>query len=41
MMMHMAWVLVTLMGFLVVVVLGALVSVRVLGSKQVDRDHPQ
>ena len=30
MMMHMPWVLATLMGFLVVLVLGALVAVRVL-----------
>ena len=41
MMMHMPWVLVTLMAFLVVVVLGGLVAVRVLFGKQVDRDHPR
>ena len=41
MMMHMPWVLVTLMGFLVVLVLGALFAVRVLSGNQVDHDHPR
>ena len=41
MMMHMPWVLATIMGFLVVLVLGALVAVRVLASSQVDHDRPR
>lgn len=41
MMMHMPWVLVALMVFLVLVVLGSLGAVRALGRKQVDHDHPQ
>ncbi len=41
MMMHMPWVLVTLMVFLVLVVSGSLVAVRVLAWRQVNHDHPQ
>jgi len=41
MMMHMPWVLVVLMVFLVLVTLGSLVAVRLVGGKQFDHDHPQ
>ena len=40
-MMHMPWVLVVLMVFLVLVTLGSLVAVRLLGGKQADHDHPR
>ena len=39
-MMHMPLVLVLMMTFLVVLVLGGLVAVRVLGGRHVNRDHP-
>jgi uncharacterized integral membrane protein len=40
-MMHMPLVLVMMMVFLVAVVFGGLIAVRVLGGRHVDRDHPQ
>ncbi len=39
-MMHMPWVLVVLIFFLVLVVGGVFVAVRVMGSATVKRDHP-
>ena len=41
MMMHMPWVLVLLIVFLVLVVGGILVAVRVMGSATDKRDHPR
>ena len=41
MMMHMPWVLAVLLLFLVLLVGGALVAVRLLGAKAAKRDHPR
>ncbi|MGA9747419.1 MAG: hypothetical protein WBQ50_08195 [Nocardioides sp.] len=40
-MMHMPWVIVTLILFLVVVGGGAFIAVRMLGAKAVEGDHPR
>ena len=41
MMMHMPWVLVTLMAFLILVAGGAFVAFRILGARQSNTDHPR
>ena len=41
MMMHMPWVLMALIVFLVLLLGAALVVVRVLGAGTVKRDHPR
>lgn len=41
MMMHMPWVLVTLILFLVLLVGAGLIAVRVLGARTVKHDHPR
>jgi hypothetical protein len=40
-MMHMPWVLMALIAFLVVLLGAALAAVRVLGAGTVKRDHPR
>jgi len=40
-MMHMPWVLVTLMAFLILVGGGLYVTVRVIGARTVHDDHPR
>ncbi len=41
MMMHMPWVLVTLMAFLVLVAGGAFLAVRTLAANSDKQDHPR
>lgn len=40
-MMHMPWVLVTLMVFLILLVGGAFVAVRSMAARSDQRDHPR
>ncbi len=40
-MMHMPWVLVVMMAFLLLVGTAVFVAVRVHGGRAVDADHPQ
>ena len=40
-MMHMPWVIVTLIVFLVIIGGGAFIAVRMLGAKAVSSDHPR
>lgn len=39
--MHMPWVLVTLMAFLILAAGGAFVAVRMLAASQTKHDHPR
>jgi len=39
-MMHMPWVLVVIMAFILVVGGGVFLAVRVMGARSVDQDHP-
>jgi len=41
MMMHMPWVLATLMAFLILVAGGAFVAFRIFGARASESDHPR
>ncbi len=39
-MMHMPWVLVTIMAFILIVGGGVFLAIRLMGARSVEQDHP-